>query len=112
MEFRNSEVIKGNLPEWLPFIERHYGVFSEELRTKLLTISASTMKRYFKRAREVEGGGRNYQRLGRALFCELKYRYAQLPFGPVPLVPVPLVHSRFDPEELPINRALQLYRNC
>lgn len=79
MEFRNAEVIKENLPEWLPFIERHYGAFSEGVRSKLLTISASTMKRYFKRAREL--GDRDCQRLGRALFCALKYQYAQLPFG-------------------------------
>ena len=57
MEFRNAEVIKENLPEWLPFIESHYGAFSDEVRSKLLTISASTMKRYFKRARELGGQG-------------------------------------------------------
>jgi hypothetical protein len=44
MEFRNAEVIKENVPEWLPFIEKHYGAFPEEVKTKLLTISASTMK--------------------------------------------------------------------
>lgn len=25
MEFRNAEVMKGNMPEWLPFIEKHHG---------------------------------------------------------------------------------------
>jgi hypothetical protein len=79
MEFRNAEVIKENLPEWLPFIERHYGDFPEEVRTKLLAISAPMMKRYFKRAREL--GGQGYQQHAPAQFCELKYRYAQLRFG-------------------------------
>jgi len=57
MEFRNAEVIKENMREWLPFIEKHKGAMSLETKQKLLTISASTMKRYFKRMREQSGKG-------------------------------------------------------
>lgn len=71
MEFRNAEVIKENLPEWLPFIERHYGDFPEEVRTKLLAISAPTMKRYFKRARELGGQGLSTTRPGSILRTEI-----------------------------------------
>ena len=71
MEFRNAEVIKENVPEWLPFIEKHYGAFPEEVKTKLLTISASTMKRYFKRARELGGQGLSTTRPGSILRTEI-----------------------------------------
>ena len=57
MEFRNAEVIKENMPEWLPFIEGHYGELDAETREKLLTVSVPTMKRYYRRAREAAGGG-------------------------------------------------------
>jgi len=50
MEFRNAEVMKENMAEWLPFIENHYGSFAEDIKQKLLIISASTMKRYFHRS--------------------------------------------------------------
>lgn len=74
MEFRNAEVMKGNMPEWLPFIEKHRGAFSEEVREKLLTISASTMKRYFKRAREQAGNGLCTTRPGSILRTEIPIR--------------------------------------
>ena len=32
MEFRNAEVMKENMEEWLPFIEKHYGEFEREIR--------------------------------------------------------------------------------
>jgi len=57
MEFRNAEVMKGNMAEWLPFIEKHHGIFSEEVKYKLLSISTGTMKRIFRRAREQAGTG-------------------------------------------------------
>jgi len=71
MEFRNAEVIKENLPEWLPFIERHYGAFREDVRGELLAISASTMKRYFKRARELGGQGLSTTRPSSILRTEI-----------------------------------------
>ena len=57
MEFRNAEVIKENIAEWLPFIEKHHGVFSDNVRVLLSEISASTMKRYFHRMRKQASRG-------------------------------------------------------
>lgn len=74
MEFRNAEVMKGNMPEWLPFIERHYGKFVEDVRAKLLTISASTMKRYFRLMREQAGSGLSTTRPGSILRTEIPIR--------------------------------------
>ena len=74
MEFRNAEVIKLNLPEWLPFIENHRGVFSSEIREKLLSISVSTMKRYFRRMREQGGSGLSTTRPVSILRTEIPIR--------------------------------------
>lgn len=74
MEFRNAEVMKGNMPEWLPFIEKHRGVFSEGVKENLLAISASTMKRYFRRAREQAGNGIGTTRPGSILRNEIPIR--------------------------------------
>jgi len=74
MEFRNAEVMKGNMPEWLPFIEKHRGEFSEEIREKLLKISVSSMKRFFKRAREQAGNGLGTTRPGSILRNEIPIR--------------------------------------
>lgn len=74
MEFRNAEVMKGNMPEWLPFIEKHRGEFSCEIREKLLSISAATMKRYFRRAREQAGHGLSTTRPGSTLRTEIPIR--------------------------------------
>lgn len=52
MEYRNAEVIKENMAEWLPYIEEAYGSFSDEVRARLLSMSAATMKRLVKRLRE------------------------------------------------------------
>ena len=41
MEFRNAEIMKMNMPEWLPFIEKHYGEFSPDVREKLLAITST-----------------------------------------------------------------------
>lgn len=71
MEYRNAEVMKANMAEWLPFIEKHYGSFSPELREKLLTISAATMKRYFQRMREQAGKGLSTTRPGSILRTEI-----------------------------------------
>lgn len=71
MEFRNAEVIKENMAEWLPFIEKHHGKFPEGVRAKLLRISASTMKRYFKRARELGGHGLSTTRPSTILRTEI-----------------------------------------
>ncbi len=46
-----SKRLKQAIPEWLPFFEKHYGVQSEEVRTKLLKISAPTIDRILKPAR-------------------------------------------------------------
>lgn len=74
MEFRNAEVMKSNMPEWLPFIEKHRGEFSVETREKLLSISASTMKRYFRRARQQAGNGLGTTRPGSILRTEIPIR--------------------------------------
>lgn len=74
MEFRNAEVMKGNMPEWLPFIEKHRGSFTTDIRAKLLTISATTMKRYFRRMREQGGGGLSTTRPGSILRTEVPIR--------------------------------------
>lgn len=74
MEFRNAEVMKGNMAEWLPFIEKHRGVFTPEIREKLLTISAATMKRYFRRMREQAGSGLSTTRPGSILRTEVPIR--------------------------------------
>ena len=52
MEYRNAEVIKENMGEWLPYIEEVYGSFSDEVRLRLPSMSAATMKRLVKRLRE------------------------------------------------------------
>lgn len=74
MEFRNAEVIKENMVEWLPSIERHRGTFTDEVRAKLLTISAATMKRYFRRAREQAGTGLSTTRPANTLRTEIPIR--------------------------------------
>lgn len=74
MEFRNAEVMKGNMSEWLPFIEKHRGPFSPEIREKLLSISAATMKRYFQRAREQAGHGLSTTRPGSTLRTDIPIR--------------------------------------
>jgi hypothetical protein len=71
MEFRNAEVMRENMAEWLPFIEKHRGEFSLEIRHKLLTISAATMKRYFRRMREQAGKGLSTTRPGSMLRTEV-----------------------------------------
>lgn len=71
MEFRNAEVMKMNMPEWLPFIEKHYGMFEIQVREKLLSISAATMKRYFRRMREQAGQGLSTTRPGSILRTEI-----------------------------------------
>ena len=67
MEFRNAEVMKKNMPEWLPFIEEHYGEFEPSIREKLLSISASTIKRYIQRLRDQGGKGLTSTRPGSIL---------------------------------------------
>jgi len=74
MEFRNAEVIKENIPEWLPFIESHYGEFKPEIREKLLAVSISTMKRLLKRMREQAGKGLSTTRPGSILRTEIPIR--------------------------------------
>lgn len=74
MEFRNAEVMKMNMLEWLPFIEKHRGAFAADIREKLLSISASTMKRYFRRMREQGGGGLSTTRPGSILRTEVPIR--------------------------------------
>jgi hypothetical protein len=74
MEFRNAEVMKENMEEWLPFIEKHKGVFDKEIRSKLLSISSGTMKRIFRRAREKGGTGLSTTRPGSILRMEIPIR--------------------------------------
>jgi hypothetical protein len=71
MEFRNAEVIKGNMAEWLPFIEKHYNAFPLGVAEKLYSISAATMKRYFRRMREQGGKGLSTTRPGSILRTEI-----------------------------------------
>jgi len=74
MEYRNAEVIKENMPDWLPFIEEEYGIFSSEIRPKLLTISSSTMKRLFQKMRDAAGKGLSNTRPGSTLRTEIPIR--------------------------------------
>lgn len=74
MEYRNAEVVKENMAEWLPFIEKHYGVFKVDIRDKLLSICASTIKRYVKRLREQAGKGIGTTRPGSILRNEIPIR--------------------------------------
>lgn len=75
MEYRNAEVIKENMVEWLPYIEEYYGAFNEEVRQKLLCMSASTMKRLVKRIREhASGPGTGMTRPGSILRNEIPIR--------------------------------------
>lgn len=71
MEFRNAEVMKSNMEEWLPFIEKHYGAFEADIKDKLFSISAATMKRYFRRMREQGGKGLSTTRPGSILRTEI-----------------------------------------
>jgi len=74
MEFRNAEVIKENMSEWLPSIEQHYGNFSADIRQKLLKISVATMKRYFHMMREQGGSGLSTTRPASTLRTEIPIR--------------------------------------
>jgi hypothetical protein len=74
MEIRNAEVMKENMAEWLPFIEKHYGAFSLDVREKLLAISPSTIKRLTKRMREQAGHGLATTRPGSILRTEIPIR--------------------------------------
>lgn len=71
MEFRNAEVIKENMAEWLPFIERHYGGFRDDIKALLRQISAATMKRYFRRMREQSQHGLSTTRPATTLRTEI-----------------------------------------
>lgn len=71
MEFRNAEVIKQSMSEWLPFIEIHYGSFGKDVKDKLLAISTATIKRYLRRAREQGGQGLSTTRPGSILRTEI-----------------------------------------
>lgn len=74
MEFRNAEVIKQNMAEWLPSIEMHYGCFTPEIKERLLSISASTMKRLFRRMREQASHGLSTTRPATLLRNEIPIR--------------------------------------
>ena len=74
MEFRNAESMKGNMAEWLPFIESHYGAFEPQIRELLLKISISTMKRLLKRLKEQSGVGLCTTRPGSTLRTEIPIR--------------------------------------
>ena len=74
MEYRNAEVIKNNMTEWLPFIEEEFGAFSPEVREKLFAISCSTMKRLFKKMRDATGHGLSTTRPGSLLRNEIPIR--------------------------------------
>lgn len=76
MEFRNAEVIKANIPEWLPFIEAHFGAYETTVRELLLSISPATMKRYFRLLREQGGKGLSTTRPGSILRNEIPVRTA------------------------------------
>lgn len=78
MEFRNAEVVKENMAEWLPFIEAQYGEFNKEVREKLLIISASTMKRLIRKLREENGKGLCTTRPGSILRTEIPIRTESL----------------------------------
>jgi hypothetical protein len=84
MEFRNAEVIKENMPEWLPFIEKRYGSFPEDTREKLLVVSTSTMKRIFKRMREQGGQGLSTTRPGSILRTEIPIRVESFSYEAMP----------------------------
>jgi len=54
-KFMCSRHLKAAMPEWLPFLEKEHGEFSDEVRRKLLAVSAPTMDRLLKRYRAVRG---------------------------------------------------------
>lgn len=74
MEFRNAEVIKENMVEWLPSIEKHYGEFSTDIRELLYEVSIATMKRYFRQMREQGGSGLSTTRPATLLRTEIPIR--------------------------------------
>ncbi len=84
MEFRSSKVIKVNMPEWLPFVEKHYGIFDESVKSRLLSISAPTMDRYFKHMREQGGQGLATTRPGTILRNEIPVQTASMWDSTVP----------------------------
>lgn len=43
-----SKLLKGAIPEWLPFFERHHGLLDDVTKAKLLKISAPTIDRILK----------------------------------------------------------------
>ena len=59
MEWQCGRNMKSALPRWLPDFESEYGILSEDIRTRLLSISHSTIDRILKefRAKERWRGG-------------------------------------------------------
>ena len=43
-----SKNLKDALPKWMPYLEQVYGVFNADIRTRLLSVSASTIDRILK----------------------------------------------------------------
>lgn len=54
-KFMCSRHLKEAIPEWLPFVEEEHGVFSDDIRQRLLSVSAPTMDRLLKRYRAIRG---------------------------------------------------------
>lgn len=50
-----SRHLKSAIPDWLPFIEKEYGVFPADIRERLLQVSAPTIDRLLKRLRAKRG---------------------------------------------------------
>jgi hypothetical protein len=69
-----SKLLKAAIPEWLPAIERHYGIFESDVREKLLRISPATIDRILKAERGKHPRGKSGTKPGSLLRTEIPLR--------------------------------------
>lgn len=52
----SSKRMKAALPIWIPFYQKHFSLFDQKLKKKLLSISSSSIERILRKARKREKG--------------------------------------------------------
>ena len=67
--FMCGRYLKEAMPEWLPAIEEVHGAFDNQTKSKLLTISASTIDRHLRDARRQHG--KTFTRRGNIIRSEI-----------------------------------------
>lgn len=73
-EFMCAKNLTGNIAEWVPSVERFHGEFTEEVRSKLLRVSAATVDRILTPYRAQHGKGRCGTKPGTLLRTQIPIR--------------------------------------